>query len=39
LLDWFEVDVGFTERLFIQIDWCVLCVFVLYSRVSRSIVP
>jgi len=31
LLDWFEVDLGFTELLFIQIDLCVLCVFVLYS--------
>ena len=36
LLDWFEVDLGFTELLFIQIDLCVLCVFVLYSRVSLS---
>ena len=32
LLDWFEVDLGFTELLFIQIDLCVLWVFVLYSR-------
>ena len=32
LLDWFEVDLGFTELSFIQIDLCVLCVFVLYSR-------
>jgi len=31
LLDWFEVDLGFTELLFIQIDLCVMCVFVLYS--------
>ena len=30
LLDWFEVDLGFTELLFIQIDLCVMCVFVLY---------
>ena len=29
LLDWFEVDLGFTELLFIQIDLCVVCVFVL----------
>ena len=29
LLDWFEVDLGFTELLFIQIDLCVMCVFVL----------
>ena len=36
LLDWFEVDLGFTELLFIQIDLCVTCVFVLYSRVSLS---
>jgi len=32
LLDWFEVDLGFAELSFIQIDLCVLCVFVLYSR-------
>jgi len=31
LLDWFEVDLGFTELLFIQIDLCVMCVFVLYK--------
>jgi len=29
LLDWFEVDLGFTKLSFIQIDLCVLCVFVL----------
>jgi len=29
LLDWFEVDLGFTELLFIQIDLCVMCAFVL----------
>ena len=29
LLDWYEVDLGFTELLFIQIDLCVMCVFVL----------
>ena len=28
LLDWFEVDLKFTELLFIQIDLCVVCVFV-----------
>ena len=39
LLDWFEVDLGFTELSFIQIDLCVLCVFVLYSRVSLSSSP
>ena len=39
LLDWFEVDLGFTELLFIQIDLCVLCVFVLYSPVSLSSCP
>jgi len=39
LLDWFEVDLGFTELSFIQIDLCVLCVFVLYSRVSLSSCP
>jgi len=26
LLDWFEVDLGFTELLLIQIDLCVMCV-------------
>ena len=36
LLDWFEVDLGFTELSFIQIDLCVLCVSVLYSHVSLS---
>ena len=36
LLDWFEVDLGFTELSFTQIDSCVLCVFALYSRVSLS---
>jgi len=39
LLDWFEVDLGSTELLFIQIDLCVMCVFVLYSRVSLSSCP
>jgi len=40
LLDWFEVDLlGFTEFSFIQIDLCVLCVLVLYSRVSLSSCP
>ena len=39
LLDWFEVDLGFTELLLIQIDLCVMCVFVLYSRVSLSSCP
>ena len=39
LLDWFEVDLGFTELSFIQIGLCVLCVFVLYSRVSLSACP
>ena len=33
LLDWFEVDLGFTDLLFTQIDLCVMCVFVLYIRV------
>ena len=28
LLDLFEVDLGFTKLSFIQIDLCVLCVFV-----------
>jgi len=39
LLDWVEVDLGFTELSFIQIDLCVLCSFVLYSRVSLSSCP
>ena len=26
LLDWFEVDLGFTELFFIQIGLCVMCV-------------
>jgi len=39
LLNWFEVDLGFTELSFIQINLCVLCVFVLYSRVSLSSCP
>jgi len=39
LLDWFEVDLGFTELLFIQIDLCVMCVFVLYSPVSLASCP
>jgi len=39
LLDWFEVDLGFTELFFIQIDLCVMCVFVLYSPVSLSSCP
>jgi len=33
LLDWFEVDLGFTELLFTQIDLCVMYVFAhRYSR-------
>jgi len=36
LLDWFEVDLGLTELLFIHIDLCVMFVFVLYSPVSLS---
>jgi len=39
LLDWFEVDLGLTELLFIKIDLCVMCVFVLYSSVSLSSCP
>ena len=39
LLDWFEVDLGYTELSSIQIDLCVLCDFVLYSRVSLSSCP
>jgi len=30
LLDWFEVDLGFTELLFIHVDLYVTCIFVLY---------
>jgi len=37
LLDWFEVDLGFTELLFIQIDMCVMCVFVLLLSDSRTL--
>ena len=33
LLDWFEVDLGFTELLFIQIDLCVIG-FVTVSRLT-----
>ena len=33
LLDWFEVDLGFTELSFIQIDLCVPCDFVFYSDI------
>ena len=25
LLDWFELDLGFTKLLFVQTDWCVVC--------------
>jgi len=39
LLDWSEVDLGFTELLFIQIHFCVMCVFVFYSPVSLSSCP
>ena len=31
LLDWFEVDLWFTELSFIQINLCVLCVLALSS--------
>jgi len=31
LLDWLEVDLGFTELLFIQIDMGVMCVFVYFT--------
>jgi len=39
LLDWFEVNLGFTALLFIQIDLCVMRVVVLYSPVSLSSCP
>jgi len=32
LLDWFEVDLGFTELLFIQIDLCIMS----YTRKERQ---
>ena len=35
LLDWFEVDLGFTELLFIQIDLCVMCVCASPTIVTR----
>jgi len=31
LLDWFLVDLGLNELLFIQIDLCVMCVFVVFK--------
>jgi len=34
LLDWFEVDLGFTELSFSQIDLRVLCVFTVYTSHS-----
>ena len=37
LLDWFEVHLGFTELLFIQIDLCVMCVFVLLCRAQTKL--
>jgi len=37
LLDWFEVDLGFTELSFIQIDLCVVRVFVLYTSFTTSL--
>jgi len=39
LLDWFEVDLGFTKLLLIQIGLYVMCVLVLYSPVSLSSCP
>jgi len=39
LIDWFEVDLGFTELFFIQIDLYIMCCFVLYSLVSTSSCP
>jgi len=39
-LDWFEVDLGFTRLLFIQIDVCVMCVatasFYVVDRARKS---
>ena len=37
LLEWFEVDLGFTEHLFIQIDLCVMCVFVEEEMILCSV--
>jgi len=39
LLDWFEVDLGFTELSFIQIDLCVLCVFAPHPRTLHPHTP
>ena len=36
LLDWFEVDLGFTELLFIQIGLCVMFVFGSLCDLSSS---
>ena len=36
LLDWFDIDLGFTELLFIQINLCVLCVFLLQPHANTS---
>ena len=37
MLDWFEVDLGVTELLFIQIDLYFMGVFVLYSPERESV--
>jgi len=34
LLDWFEVDLGFTKLLFIQTDLCVVCVFAVDAQLQ-----
>ena len=36
-LDWFEVDLGLTEILFIRIDLCVICAFVRCALVQRKL--
>jgi len=36
LLDWFEVDLGFTELSFIQIDLCALCVFMCMNNTQQQ---
>ena len=36
LLDCFELHLGFTDLLCIQIELCVMCLLVLYSPVSLS---
>jgi len=39
LLDWFEVDLGFTKLLFIQIDLCVMCVWCMCATYLMCVTP